>query len=158
MWWAILIKNMKSKLRVTKIQKNNLVCILGDVTPESLTVTASVGDNVTLRVTQNNGESSELRWKHNGANVSRWNGQSNVTLSVINSTNAGIYECYRNGSHNQQRHALMRLIVRGNCYNCNAEKAVMHLHLQNISPIPTDYFSNGADTVSLTQLIEYAPQ
>ena len=98
-----------------QILQSVLLLLSGDVTPASPTLTTSAGEDVTLTMTQlYSGPSTELLWKHNGNDVTAWNGQSNVTINNVQVTDAGIYECYRDGYHSQQKHALMKLIVRGN--------------------------------------------
>ncbi|XP_038056405.1 receptor-type tyrosine-protein phosphatase T-like [Patiria miniata] len=104
----------------------------GDIQPQSPTVTTSVGENVTLTVTFSASVAvSDLRWKHNGHDVTEWNGQSAVTINDADAINAGIYECYQDGNWAAQKHALMKLIVRecpvnkwgsscdGNCPVCH---------------------------------------
>ena len=109
-------------------------CIKGDVSPASPTLTTSAGEDVTLTMTRlYNGPSTELRWKHNGNDVTAWNGQSNVTINSVQIINAGIYECYRDAYYSQQKHALMKLIVRGKTLQHLSPRGRYHL---GYSPIP----------------------
>ncbi|XP_022092290.1 receptor-type tyrosine-protein phosphatase T-like [Acanthaster planci] len=89
----------------------------GDIIPRLPTLTTSVGENVTLAVTYSV-SSDDLRWKHDGADITEWNGQSSVSLYDVAITDAGIYECYQDGQWADQKHALMKLIVRA----CPANK------------------------------------
>ncbi|XP_033644813.1 receptor-type tyrosine-protein phosphatase T-like isoform X1 [Asterias rubens] len=84
----------------------------GDVSPASSTLTTSAGEDVTLTVTQHYGLPPELRWRHNGDNVTAWNGQSSISILNVQLHDAGIYECYIEGRHDQHNHALMNLLVR----------------------------------------------
>ncbi|XP_071800429.1 receptor-type tyrosine-protein phosphatase T-like isoform X2 [Asterias amurensis] len=84
----------------------------GDVSPASSTLTTSAGEDVTLTMTQHKGSLSDLRWKHNGDDVTAWNGQSSISILNVQPHHAGIYECFIDGRHHLQNHALMKLLVR----------------------------------------------
>ncbi|XP_071800431.1 receptor-type tyrosine-protein phosphatase T-like [Asterias amurensis] len=84
----------------------------GDVSPASSTLTTSAGEDVTLTMTQHNGSLSELRWRHNGNDVTAWNGQSSISIVNVQLNRTGIYECFLDGRHHEQNHALMKLVVR----------------------------------------------
>ncbi|XP_071799509.1 receptor-type tyrosine-protein phosphatase T-like [Asterias amurensis] len=84
----------------------------GDVSPASSTLTTSAGEDVTLAMTQHYGSTNELRWRHNGDDVTAWNGQSSISILNVQLHHAGIYECFIEGRHHLQNHALMELLVR----------------------------------------------
>ncbi|XP_071799860.1 receptor-type tyrosine-protein phosphatase T-like isoform X2 [Asterias amurensis] len=84
----------------------------GDVSPASSTLTTSAGEDVTLTMTQHYGSTNELRWRHSGDDVTAWNGQSSISILNVQPHHAGIYECFRDGRHHLQNHALMKLLVR----------------------------------------------
>ncbi len=86
--------------------------IVGDVFPASATLTTSAGEDVTLTMKQRYGSPTELRWRHNGIDVTAWNGQSSISIHNVQLNHAGIYECYRGGRHYLQKHALTKLLVR----------------------------------------------
>ncbi|XP_071799454.1 receptor-type tyrosine-protein phosphatase T-like isoform X2 [Asterias amurensis] len=54
----------------------------------------------------------DLRWKHDGEFKTEWNGQAAVTIFSVQATDAGIYECYEMLRHGDQKHGIMKLIVR----------------------------------------------
>ena len=75
-------------------------------------MTSSIGDSVDLSVTTS---LSNLRWVHNNGNeITEWNDKITVTIDNVRLVDAGIYECYEDGKRELGRHAIMRLIVRGN--------------------------------------------
>ncbi|XP_071799861.1 receptor-type tyrosine-protein phosphatase T-like [Asterias amurensis] len=63
-------------------------------------------------MTQHYGLLSELRWRHNGDDVTAWNGQSSISIFNVQLHHTGIYECFIEGRHHLQNHALMKLLVR----------------------------------------------
>ncbi|XP_071953134.1 uncharacterized protein [Antedon mediterranea] len=89
-----------------------------DVTPYQRSITVSIGDHVTLRV-HTAIRITELKWKVNNISLLQGNGEDTLTINNVRTSDAGIYECYkeRNG-----KHAMMRLIVRG----CPATKYGMN--------------------------------
>ena len=75
-------------------------------------MTSSIGDSVDLSVTT---LLSNLRWIHNNGNdITEWNDKTTVTIDNVRLADAGIYECYETGQREMGKHAIMRLIVRGN--------------------------------------------
>ncbi|XP_033099346.1 uncharacterized protein LOC117102992 [Anneissia japonica] len=82
-----------------------------EITPDRRSISASVGDNVTLSVTSIIRDISGFLWKLNNNSIPEGNGKDSLTINNVRPSDAGIYECYtgeRNG-----KHAIMRLIVRG---------------------------------------------
>ena len=88
--------------------------ILADIKPEKYTTTASIGDILELSVIT---DVSNLRWIHNNGNeIDEWNDKTTVTIDNVRLADAGVYECYEDGQRELGRHAIMRLIVRGNIH------------------------------------------
>ena len=57
---------------------------------------------------------TSLKWRHDGIEKSEWNGQSSITISIIKTSDAGIYECYNNETQRSLGlHGFIKLIVRG---------------------------------------------
>ncbi|XP_071799455.1 receptor-type tyrosine-protein phosphatase T-like isoform X3 [Asterias amurensis] len=85
------------------------------VIPESPTKVAAIGESVTLTMnttTSYTATQEDLRWKHDGEFKTEWNGQAAVTIFSVQATDAGIYECYEMLRHGDQKHGIMKLIVR----------------------------------------------
>ncbi len=83
------------------------------IKPESPTKVAVVRDSVTLTMTYPGSNQGNLRWKHNGNDKTEWDGEPAVTISPVQTTDAGIYECFEMSRHDEQEHGIMKLIVRG---------------------------------------------
>ena len=81
-----------------------------DVNITHATVTASVGEPVTLEVATS---LSDITWRKDNAPVSAWNGLTRIDLTPVQISDEGIYECHQVGKHSEGKHAIMRLIVRG---------------------------------------------
>jgi hypothetical protein len=87
-----------------------------DIHPESHTKTVSWGDDVTLTMTiqKPSTSTSQLRWKHNSADKTEWNGLSSITVASAKPSDGGVYECYTTQQQRQDGlNGLMILIVRG---------------------------------------------
>ncbi|XP_033636827.1 multiple epidermal growth factor-like domains protein 10 [Asterias rubens] len=82
------------------------------VIPESPTKVAAIGDSVTLTMTSYSGTLDDLRWRHDGEVKTEWNGQLASTINSVQATDAGIYECYETPKRPDQKHGIMKLIVR----------------------------------------------
>ena len=108
--------------------------IVGDVSPASSTLTTSAGEDVTLTMTQHYGSTNELRWRHNGDDVTAWNGQSSISILNVQLHHTGIYECFIEGRHHLQNHALMKLLVRRKLslfYSYSSEKVTFYSVIGN---------------------------
>ncbi|XP_077981808.1 receptor-type tyrosine-protein phosphatase T-like [Glandiceps talaboti] len=84
-----------------------------DIKAEGHTKTVSWGEAVTLSMTTSIQQSS-LRWKHNGDDISEWNGLKSITITFAETSDGGVYECYSSESTSQRsqgKHGMMKLIV-----------------------------------------------
>ena len=54
-----------------------------------------------------------VRWKHHVDAIDGWNNQLTVSIPSVVQSDEGIYSCFMDGQEDQQRHGIMRLIVRG---------------------------------------------
>ena len=110
--------NLRPRSRMNVIQTYSIFNFFGSfqgvITPERISQTVSVGDNVTLRVQTATVDS--LRWRHDGDFISDWNDNPDVLLANVGINNGGIYECHRNHERYKGLHAIFQLIVRGNTH------------------------------------------
>ncbi|XP_078656666.1 uncharacterized protein LOC144902898 isoform X2 [Branchiostoma floridae x Branchiostoma belcheri] len=85
-----------------------------DVWPVAFTVTASLGDPVTLQMVQKSSRTGTLVWRKGGVGGSVLTGQNGLSLTIasVQSSDEGIYECYYQG-FTDRKQGIMRLIVRG---------------------------------------------
>ncbi|XP_035699700.1 tyrosine-protein kinase receptor Tie-2-like [Branchiostoma floridae] len=85
-----------------------------DVWPVAFTVTANIGDPVTLQMVEKSSRTGTLQWRKDGTAGSVLDGQTGLNLSIdsVQSSDEGIYECYYQG-FNDGKQGIMRLIVRG---------------------------------------------
>ncbi|XP_019619795.1 PREDICTED: uncharacterized protein LOC109466511 [Branchiostoma belcheri] len=85
-----------------------------DVWPVAFTVTASLGDPVTLQMVQKSGRTGTLEWRKGGVGGTALTGQNGLSLTIasVQSSDEGIYECYYQGDTDRKQ-GIMRLIVRG---------------------------------------------
>ncbi|XP_078694339.1 uncharacterized protein LOC144923572 isoform X2 [Branchiostoma floridae x Branchiostoma belcheri] len=85
-----------------------------DVWPVAFTVTASLGDPVTLQMVQKSGRTGTLEWRKGGVGGTVLTGQNGLSLTIasVQSSDEGIYECYYQGD-TERKQGIMRLIVRG---------------------------------------------
>ncbi|CAH1243186.1 PTPRA [Branchiostoma lanceolatum] len=85
-----------------------------DVWPADFTVTANIGDPVTLQMEQKSDRTGTLEWRKDGTLGSVLDGQNELNLSIasVQPSDEGIYECYYQG-FNDGKQGIMRLIVRG---------------------------------------------
>ncbi|XP_035696822.1 uncharacterized protein LOC118430220 [Branchiostoma floridae] len=85
-----------------------------DVWPESFTVTANIGDPVTLQMVQKSSRTGTLVWRKGGIGGTVLTGQNGLSLAIasVQSSDEGIYECYYQGDTDRKQ-GIMRLIVRG---------------------------------------------
>ena len=86
--------------------------LIATIKGASTTISTSVGDEISLEVSTTL-PSNILRWRHNGALVSVWNGLKLVNVANVRKADEGIYECYEDGHREDGLHAIVRLIVRG---------------------------------------------
>ncbi|XP_033636915.1 receptor-type tyrosine-protein phosphatase T-like isoform X2 [Asterias rubens] len=101
--------------RRTRIQTILLPKNDGDVyiLPEQRTLTVNIGELVTLTMVSYNAQTNvNVRWKHHGDTIDRWNNQLTVSIPSVVQPDEGIYSCFMDGQEDQQRHGIMRLIVR----------------------------------------------
>ncbi|KAI8506617.1 hypothetical protein Bbelb_160440 [Branchiostoma belcheri] len=84
-----------------------------DVWPVAFTVTASLGDPVTLQMVQKSSRNGTLEWRKGGVGGTVLAGQNglNLTIASVQSSDEGIYECYYQGD-TERKQGIMRLIVR----------------------------------------------
>ncbi|XP_078679354.1 uncharacterized protein LOC144915007 [Branchiostoma floridae x Branchiostoma belcheri] len=84
-----------------------------DVWPVAFTVTASLGDPVTLQMVQKSNRTGPLEWRRGGVGGTVLTGQNstNLTIASARSSDEGIYECYYQGD-TERKQGIMRLIVR----------------------------------------------
>ncbi|XP_033636815.1 angiopoietin-1 receptor-like [Asterias rubens] len=80
--------------------------------PVYRTLTTSIGEAVSLQML-NKTSNTTYRWKHNGDAIDAWNNQLTVSIPSVVQSDEGIYSCFVDGQEDQQRHGIMRLIVRG---------------------------------------------
>ena len=97
-------------MNVNDIYVCSLIAKIKAVRP---TITTSIGDEVSLDVTTTLSNENILRWRHNEAPKSAWDGMKKVTITNVRKADEGIYECYEDGHREDGLHAIMRLIVRG---------------------------------------------
>ncbi|XP_019639633.1 PREDICTED: tyrosine-protein kinase receptor Tie-2-like [Branchiostoma belcheri] len=85
-----------------------------DVWPVAFTVTASLGDPVTLQMVQRSSRTGTIVWRKGGAGGTVLIGQNglNLTIASVQSSDEGIYECYYQ-EDTERKQGIMRLIVRG---------------------------------------------
>ncbi|XP_078656464.1 uncharacterized protein LOC144902765 [Branchiostoma floridae x Branchiostoma belcheri] len=85
-----------------------------DVWPVAFTVTASLGDPVTLQMVQKSSRNGTLEWRKGGVGGTVLPGQNGLSLTIasVQSSDEGIYECYYQGDIDTKQ-GIMRLIVRG---------------------------------------------
>ncbi|XP_071800330.1 tyrosine-protein kinase receptor Tie-1-like isoform X2 [Asterias amurensis] len=105
----------KSGRRTTRIQTILLPKNDGnvDILPEQRTLTVNVGESATLTMVTYNGQTNEnVRWKHHGDAIDGWNNQLTVSIPSVVQSDEGIYSCFVDGQEDQQRHGIMRLVVR----------------------------------------------
>ncbi|XP_077981803.1 uncharacterized protein LOC144436819 [Glandiceps talaboti] len=82
-----------------------------EIKPERHTTTVSWGEPVTLSMTTDIQHSS-LKWKHNGHDISEWNGRNSITITYAVTNDRGVYECYSSESQRRNgKHGILRLIV-----------------------------------------------
>ncbi|KAI8487974.1 hypothetical protein Bbelb_344220 [Branchiostoma belcheri] len=86
---------------------------VADVWPVAFTVTASLGDPVTLQMVQKSNRTGPLEWRRDGVGGTVLTGQNstNLTIASVRSSDEGIYECYYQGD-TERKQGIMRLIVR----------------------------------------------
>ncbi|XP_019639640.1 PREDICTED: tyrosine-protein kinase receptor Tie-2-like [Branchiostoma belcheri] len=84
-----------------------------DVWPVAFTVTASLGDPVTLQMVQKSNRTGTLEWRKGGVGGTVLTGQNglNLTITSVQSSDEGIYECYYQ-EDTDRKQGIMRLIVR----------------------------------------------
>ncbi|KAI8522049.1 hypothetical protein Bbelb_018030 [Branchiostoma belcheri] len=84
-----------------------------DVWPVAFTVTASLGDPVTLQMVRRSNRTGTLVWRKDGVGGTVLNGQNGLSLTIasVRSSDEGIYECYYQGDI-ERKQGIMRLIVR----------------------------------------------
>ncbi|XP_078692941.1 uncharacterized protein LOC144922766 [Branchiostoma floridae x Branchiostoma belcheri] len=84
-----------------------------DVWPVAFTVTASLGDPVTLQMVQKSGRTGTLEWRKGGVGGTVLTGQNGLSLTItsVQESDEGIYECYYQGDTDRKQ-GIMRLIVR----------------------------------------------
>ncbi|XP_066299131.1 angiopoietin-1 receptor-like [Branchiostoma lanceolatum] len=84
-----------------------------DVKPRLFSRTVNVGDPVTLEMVRNpdSTRTGDLEWRKDGVVLQ---GQTSLTLSIssVQSSDKGIYECYYEGAYSDRKQGIMRLIVR----------------------------------------------
>ncbi|XP_078656667.1 uncharacterized protein LOC144902899 [Branchiostoma floridae x Branchiostoma belcheri] len=85
-----------------------------DVWPVAFTVTASLGDPVTLQMVQKSSKNGTLEWRRGGVGGTVLTGQNGLSLTIasVQSSDEGIYECYYQVDTDRKQ-GIMRLIVRG---------------------------------------------
>ncbi|KAI8519485.1 hypothetical protein Bbelb_027420 [Branchiostoma belcheri] len=85
-----------------------------DVWPAAFTVTASLGDPVTLQMVQKSNRTGTLEWRKGGVGGAVLTGQNGLSLTIpsVQSSDEGVYECYYQGD-TERKQGIMRLIVRG---------------------------------------------
>ncbi|XP_033122952.1 tyrosine-protein kinase receptor Tie-1-like, partial [Anneissia japonica] len=102
--------------KVFQIQRANPLYVFfskATVIPNVRTKTVSVRDsNVTFGVDQRNASIENLRWAKNGNYNIEWDNLTEISLENITLDDAGVYECYVNGTRDEGKHAFMQLIVR----------------------------------------------
>ena len=81
-----------------------------DVKTKYATLTASVGEPVTLEVDT---LLSDITWRKDNTPISAWDRLTRIPFTSVQVSDAGIYECHEVGKHFEGKHAIMRLIVRG---------------------------------------------
>ena len=90
-----------------------MIVFKGVIRPSEISQTVSLGEPVTFTLEENNGISN-LRWRHNGGeSIPALNGMDTNTISSVTVQDAGVYECYQDGSRDQGLHAIFQLVVRG---------------------------------------------
>ena len=96
---------------------NNLIVSfqIAQIKPTRSTITTSIGDEMSLEVTTTL-DNENLRWRHNEARMSAWDGMKSVTITNVRKADEGIYECCEDGHREDGVHAIMRLIVRGETF------------------------------------------
>ncbi|XP_071800236.1 receptor-type tyrosine-protein phosphatase mu-like [Asterias amurensis] len=83
------------------------------ILPEQRTLTVNVGELATLTMVPSNAQTNvNVRWKHNGDAIDGWNNQLTVSIPSVVQSDEGIYSCFVDGQEDQQRHGIMRLVVR----------------------------------------------
>ena len=82
------------------------------VRPVQRTLTASIGDSITLQM---NAPSGSYAWTHQGVDTDRqWMDGPNIELGNVTKADAGIYSCSLSDQQSGKLHGITRLIVRGN--------------------------------------------
>ncbi|XP_019643725.1 PREDICTED: uncharacterized protein LOC109484805 [Branchiostoma belcheri] len=84
-----------------------------DVWPVAFTVTASLGDPVTLQMIHKFNRTGTLEWRRDGVGGTVLTGQNSTSLTIASarSSDEGIYECYYQGD-TERKQGIMKLIVR----------------------------------------------
>ena len=91
------------------------VSYIANIKIKHATITASVGEPVTLKmITALN--LNDITWRKDGVPVTAWDGSTQINFASVEVSDAGIYECHEVGQQSAGKHAIMRLIVRGICY------------------------------------------
>ena len=97
------------------VKQCHFVSHKADVKIKHATITASVGEPVTLEV-ETTLDHNDITWRKDGYSMSIGDGSTSIEFASVEVSDAGIYECHEVGQQSAGKHAIMRLIVRGICY------------------------------------------
>ncbi|XP_033097912.1 uncharacterized protein LOC117101906 [Anneissia japonica] len=95
--------------------KSSVIVLDKDANPRPTcrSIVVGTGDRVVLSVVVLEGNTTGLRWRHNGREgIKQWKDKGTVIIEHVRTEDSGIYECFFLAKRNRGKHAIIQLNVK----------------------------------------------